>query len=109
MSDRIHKVLANAGHGSRREIEALIRDGKISVNGKLAILGQSIGEKDRITINSRPIRLHLQRKRKPKVLAYYKPAGEVCTRRDEKGRERGGREEAVNDRVALHARHLHKR
>ena len=87
MSDRIHKVLANAGHGSRREIEALIRDGKISVNGKLAILGQSIGEKDRITINSRPIRLHLQRKRKPKVLAYYKPAGEVCTRRDEKGRE----------------------
>ena len=87
MSDRIHKVLANAGHGSRREIEALIRNGKISVNGKLAILGQSIGEKDRITINSRPIRLHLQRKRKPKVLAYYKPAGEVCTRRDEKGRE----------------------
>ena len=87
MSDRIHKVLANAGHGSRREIEALIRDGKISVNGKLAILGQSIGEKDRIPINSRPTRLHPQRKRKPKVLAYYKPAGEVCTRRDEKGRE----------------------
>ena len=42
MSDRIHKVLANAGHGSRREIEALIRDGKISVNGKLALLEHSI-------------------------------------------------------------------
>ena len=87
MADRIHKVLANAGHGSRREIETLIRNGKISVNGKLAILGQSISEKDRIVINSRPIRLHLERKKNPKVLAYYKPAGEVCTRRDEKGRD----------------------
>ena len=51
MADRIHKVLANAGHGSRREIETLIRNGKISVNGKLATLGQSISERDRIVIN----------------------------------------------------------
>ena len=87
MADRIHKVLANAGHGSRREIEALIRNGKISVNGKLATIGQCIEEKDQVAINSRPIRLHQQRKKKPKVLAYYKQAGEVCTRRDEKGRE----------------------
>ena len=87
MADRIHKVLANAGHGSRRKIETLIRNGKISVNGKLATLGQSISDKDRIVINSRPIRLHLERKKNPKVLAYYKQAGEVCTRRDEKGRD----------------------
>ncbi len=87
MSERIQKVLANAGHGSRREIEALIRDGKISVNGKIAVPGQRIDHKDRVSINSRPIRLHLQRKNKPKVLAYYKPAGEVCTRKDEKGRD----------------------
>lgn len=87
MADRIHKVLANAGHGSRREIETLIRNGKISVNGKLATIGQSIEARDRITINSRPIRLHLQYKNKSKVLAYYKQAGEVCTRRDEKGRD----------------------
>ena len=87
MADRIHKVLANAGHGSRREIETLIRNGKISVNGKLATIGQNIEPKDRITINSRPIRLNFQDKKKPKVLAYYKQAGEVCTRRDEKGRD----------------------
>ena len=87
MTDRIHKVLANAGHGSRREIESLIRDGKISVNGKLAVIGQTIDHKDRVSINSHPIRLHLQRETKPKVLAYYKPAGEVCTRKDEKGRD----------------------
>jgi len=87
MADRIHKVLANAGYGSRREIEKLINNGKIKVNGKLATIGQCIEEKDQVAINSRPIRLHQQRKKKPKVLAYYKQAGEVCTRRDEKGRE----------------------
>jgi 16S rRNA U516 pseudouridylate synthase RsuA-like enzyme len=64
MADRIHKVLANAGYGSRREIETLIRNGKISVNGKLATIGQSIEAKDRVTINSRSIRLHLQNKKK---------------------------------------------
>ena len=87
MADRIQKVLANAGYGSRREIEKLINNGKIKVNGKLATIGQCIEEKDQVAINSRPIRLHQQRKKKPKVLAYYKQAGEVCTRRDEKGRE----------------------
>ena len=87
MADRIQKVLANAGYGSRREIKKLINNGKIKVNGKLATIGQCIEEKDQVAINSRPIRLHQQRKKKPKVLAYYKQAGEVCTRRDEKGRE----------------------
>ena len=87
MADRIQKVLANAGYGSRREIEKLINNGKIKVNGKLATIGQCIEEKDQVAINSRPIRLHQQRKKKPKVLAYYNLAGEVCTRRDEKGRE----------------------
>lgn len=86
MTERIQKVLANAGHGSRREIESLIRDGKITVNGKLAILGQQIDHKDRIVINSRQIRLQQQRESKPKVIAYYKPTGEICTRKDEKGR-----------------------
>ncbi len=87
MSERIQKVLANAGHGSRRQIESMIKDGKITVNGKIADLGQRIDHKDRISIESRPIRLHLQRENKAKVLAYYKPVDQVCTRKDEKGRE----------------------
>ncbi len=90
MAERIQKVLANAGHGSRRQIESWIKAGKISVNGKLAILGQTIDYKDRISIDSRQIRLHFPRgekKPKAKIIAYYKPAGEVCTRKDEKGRE----------------------
>ncbi len=87
MTERIQKVLANAGHGSRREIEALIRDGKITVNGKLATLGQAIDHTDRVVINSKSIRLQHERGTKPKVLAYYKKAGELCTRKDEKGRD----------------------
>ena len=63
MADRIQKVLANAGHGSRREIETLIRNGKITINGKLAILGQCIDEKDRVAINSRSVRLHFHQKK----------------------------------------------
>ncbi len=89
MSERIQKVLANAGHGSRRQIEAWIKEGKITVNGKLAILGQTIDHTDRISIDSRSIRLHFPRNdKKPeaKFIAYYKPVGEVCTRKDEKGR-----------------------
>lgn len=88
MADRIQKVLANAGHGSRRQIESWIKAGKITVNGKLAVLGQSIETSDRIMIDSRPIRLHFSRgDNKPKFLAYYKPVDQVCTRKDEKGRE----------------------
>ncbi len=88
MAERIQKVLANAGHGSRRQIESWIKAGKISVNGKLAVLGQTIDRKDRISIDSRQIRLHFPRgEKKPKIIAYYKPVGEVCTRKDEKGRE----------------------
>ncbi len=86
MAERIQKVLANAGLGSRRKIEQQIKDGLITINGKPAELGQQITAKDRISINNRPIRLHLEKEKTCKVMGYYKPAGEVCTRKDEKGR-----------------------
>lgn len=86
MRDRIQKVLANAGHGSRRKIEAMIRAGKIHVNGKPAVIGQRIDHNDRISIDTHPVRLSPAGNRKTEVLAYYKPAGEVCTRSDEQGR-----------------------
>lgn len=86
MGERIQKILANAGHGSRRQIEKLIQQGRITVNGKQAELGQQLGDRDRVAIDSKQIRLHPQLQQKTKVIAYYKPAGEVCTRSDEKGR-----------------------
>lgn len=86
MKQRIQKMLAQAGYGSRREIEALIRAGRIRVNGEPARPGQPIGYKARVLIDSKPVRLAPPGEAKTRLLAYYKPAGEVCTRKDEQGR-----------------------
>lgn len=85
--ERIQKVLANAGLGSRREIEGWIREGRIRVNGRTAVPGDRIGPRDKVRIDGRDIHLEKAAPDKPRVLAYYKPAGEVCSRRDEKGRK----------------------
>lgn len=85
-AERIQKVLARSGLGSRREIEAWIKAGRIQVNGKIATLGDRISTKDRVQVDKRKIDLRKQSSIKTKVLAYYKPEGEVCTRKDEKGR-----------------------
>ena len=87
MAERVQKILANAGHGSRRQIEKLIKEGKITVNGETAVLGQTLEPKDRVAINSKAIRLHLERETKCKVIGYYKPTGQICTRKDEDIRE----------------------
>ena len=83
--ERIQKVLARAGFGSRRTLERWIEDGRIDVNGRPAALGDRITRRDRLQIDKRRIDLHW-RTAKTKVLAYYKPEGEVCSRQDEKGR-----------------------
>jgi 23S rRNA pseudouridine2605 synthase len=85
-SERIQKVLANAGLGSRRKIEEWIRQGRIRVNGSPATLGDRIGPKDRISLDGKPVRVDLQDKPDLKIIAYNKPAGEICTRRDREGR-----------------------
>lgn len=84
-SPKLHKVLADAGLGSRREMEDLIIAGRISVNGQPAHIGQRVGPKDQVRVNGRPI------KRKalpppPRVLLYNKPTGEICSRDDPSGR-----------------------
>ena len=86
MKQRIQKMLAQAGHGSRREIEALIRAGRIRVNGEPARPGQPIGYKARVLIDSKSVRLSPPGEAKTQVLAYYKPAGEICARKDQQGR-----------------------
>jgi 23S rRNA pseudouridine2605 synthase len=85
MDEKIQKVLARAGYGSRREIEAWIEAGRIKVNQQLAKLGDRIGPDDRVSLDGKPLtRLHQASRRR--VIAYHKPIGEVCTRQDPQGR-----------------------
>lgn len=86
MSERLQKVLAAAGLGSRREMEDWIRAGRVRVNGKLAVLGQSVGPHDRVLVDGRPVRLRLGQRRLPRVLLYHKPEGEIVSRDDPQGR-----------------------
>ncbi len=84
MPERIQKVLAAAGLGSRRQIEAWIAEGRLQVNGEPAKIGQSIEGTERITLDGRPVKLG--QARTARVIAYHKPVGEVCTRSDPEGR-----------------------
>lgn len=84
MDEKIQKVLARAGYGSRREIETWIEHGRIKVNGQLATLGDRVGPADRIFLDGKPLRL--QHSPRLRVIAYHKPVGEVCTRQDPEGR-----------------------
>lgn len=77
-------MLANAGHGSRRQIEAWVRAGRIDVNGRRAEPGQPVGPDDRVTIDGIAVALDVPRRRR--VLIYHKPVGELCTRFDPEGR-----------------------
>lgn len=82
---KLHKVLAQAGLGSRLEMEQLILEGRISVNGEPAHVGQRIQFGDNIKMNGRPVRLRIAPP-PPRVLAYHKPAGEVVTHDDPQNR-----------------------
>ena len=84
--ERLQKLLASAGHGSRRQIESWITEGRISVNGKIASLGDRATVHDRIKIDQREIHLDKSLPGVTRVLAYYKPEGEICTRSDPEGR-----------------------
>lgn len=88
MSEKLQKVLARAGHGSRREIEAMISAGRISVDGKLATLGDRIEPNAtvKIRIDGHVVSISESAQQVCRVLAYYKPEGELCTRNDPEGR-----------------------
>ena len=82
---KLHKMLAQAGLGSRRELEEWIVAGRISVNGKPAHVGQRIGPQDRVRVNGRPVNLKFA-PRTPRVLLYHKQEGEIVSRDDPEGR-----------------------
>lgn len=78
---KLHKVLAQSGVGSRRDLEAMIEAGRVTVNGEVAHTGQRVSHGDRIQIDGKPVRIRL-RQGKPRVIAYHKPVGEVVTHDD---------------------------
>jgi 23S rRNA pseudouridine2605 synthase len=82
---KLHKVLAQAGIGSRREMEQLIQDGQVSVNGEAAHIGMRIAQGDQIRIADRPIKVRIAPP-PARVLAYHKEVGEVVTHHDPEGR-----------------------
>ncbi|MEP7705698.1 23S rRNA pseudouridine(2605) synthase RluB [Paraglaciecola sp. 25GB23A] len=85
MSDKLQKVLANAGLGSRREMETWIEQARVSVNGKLATLGDRVESEDKVRVDGNLIS-HEQESVICRVLMYNKPEGELCSRKDPEGR-----------------------
>ena len=86
MKHRIHKVLAEHGHGSRRGIEKLIKQNKVEVNGKIAKIGQLVSEKDSFKIEGKSIFLNPKDQKDTRILIYNKRVGEVSSRRDPENR-----------------------
>jgi 23S rRNA pseudouridine2605 synthase len=82
---KLHKVLAEAGLGSRRDMEDLIVSGRVSVNGEPAHIGQRILATDQVRINGKLIQRRVSKK-PPRVLVYHKPAGEIVSHNDPDGR-----------------------
>ncbi len=76
-TERLHKVLAAAGLGSRREVERWIREGRLQVNGAVPALGTKLQPRDRITLDGRPVRLRAPTARESHVLLYHRSPGET--------------------------------
>ncbi|MCB1838313.1 MAG: pseudouridine synthase [Alcanivoracaceae bacterium] len=86
MSEKLQKVLARAGLGSRRELETWIEAGRVEVNGRKATLGDRVEPSDTVRVDGRVITTEAPEEQKVRVIMYHKPAGEVCSRNDPEGR-----------------------
>ena len=84
--ERLQKVLAEQGLGSRREIEVWITEGRVRVNGQVAKLGDRATPTDRVRVDGQEVRRRPRREAESQIIAYHKPEGELVTRRDPEGR-----------------------
>lgn len=85
-TEKLQKVLARAGLGSRREMEGVIAEGRVKVNGQVANVGDRIAMRDQVTMDDRPVSLRSADDVPRRVIMYNKPEGELCTRKDPEGR-----------------------
>ena len=87
MSERLQKLIATAGYGSRRWAERLIEQGRIEVNNKTASIGDKCEISDKVKIDGRKIDLQRYAEEETKVLILNKQAGVICSNKDEEGRK----------------------
>jgi len=93
LDERLHKLLAQHGIGSRRQVETWIREGRVLVNGKPAEIGQRVGPRDRVVVDGRDVSKRLAARSELRVILYHKPSGEMSRSRE--GDDRSG----VEDRL----------
>lgn len=84
--EKLQKVLARIGLGSRREMETVIAAGRVTVNGQVAKLGDRVDTNAQVCVDSRPVTLKGDEETTRRVIMYNKPEGELCTRKDPEGR-----------------------
>jgi 23S rRNA pseudouridine2605 synthase len=85
-SEKLQKVLARAGLGSRREMEEWISAGRVTVDGKPATLGDRISPTQQVRVDGHAVQIESEDAQICRVLAYHKPEGEICSRTDPEGR-----------------------
>jgi 23S rRNA pseudouridine2605 synthase len=86
LEERLHKVLANAGLGSRRMLEQRIQAGEVEVNGTVATIGASVHAGDRVVLDGKQFVVATDNRNDAEVIVYHKPEGVVTTREDTEGR-----------------------
>jgi 23S rRNA pseudouridine2605 synthase len=86
LTDRIQKVLAAAGHGSRRKIETWIREGRLTIDGRTAELGDQVEGSENIQFDGRPLSIKSAMQTHRHII-YNKPGDEICSREDPEGRK----------------------
>ena len=86
MSEKLQKVLARAGFGSRREIEVWIGKGRVKVNGRIAVIGDRVEDTDKIIVDGKKLVTPSRHGKDRRILLYNKPENEICTRKDPEGR-----------------------
>lgn len=84
--EKLQKVLARAGFGSRREMESWVKAGRVSVNGKVAGLGDRVSSIDKVIVDGKKLSANTAISVPQTVLIYNKPEGEICSRNDPEGR-----------------------
>ncbi|MBU2428461.1 MAG: ribosomal large subunit pseudouridine synthase B, partial [Gammaproteobacteria bacterium] len=86
MSEKLQKILARSGVGSRREMETWISAGRVTIDGKLATLGDRVLPTQAVRVDGHPVKLAAEADQICRVIAYHKPEGEICSRNDPESR-----------------------